>query len=65
MADAGAATVSEKAPAAPAFPIKMLIIIVVAALTAGLGGAFVVVKLLEGKKDAPAPVRPGAQEHDL
>ncbi len=54
MADAGAATVTDKAPVAPAFPIKMLIIIVIAALAAGLGGAIVVIKLLEGKKEAPA-----------
>lgn len=53
MADAAVA--DEKAPAppaAPALPIKLLIIVVVAALTAGLGGAFVVVKLLGGKSES-------------
>jgi flagellar FliL protein len=50
MAEAAAAA-DQKTPAplpAPALPIKLLIIVVVAALVAGLGGAFVVVKLLGG-----------------
>jgi len=49
MADAAA--VDEKAPAAapaPAFPIKLLIIISVVALVFGVGGAFVAVKFLGG-----------------
>lgn len=53
MADA-AAVADEKVPApakAPALPIKLLIIVVVAALVAGLGGAFVVIKLLGGKSE--------------
>lgn len=50
---AEAATSDEKAPAppaapAPALPIKLLIIVVAAALVAGLGGAFVAVKFLGG-----------------
>lgn len=54
---AEAAALDEKAPApaappAPAFPIKLLIIVVVAALVAGLGGAFVVVKFLGGSQKA-------------
>ena len=57
MADAAAATADDKAPAvpaAPALPIKLLIIVVVAALAAGLGGAFVVVKMLGGKTEPAA-----------
>ena len=49
MADAAA--VDEKAPAAapaPAFPIKLLIIVSVIALLFGVGGAFVAVKFLGG-----------------
>jgi len=49
MADAAA--VDDKAPAAapaPAFPIKLLIIVSVIALVFGVGGAFVVVKFLGG-----------------
>ncbi len=49
MADAAA--VDEKAPAAapaPAFPIKLLIIVSVIALVFGVGGAFVAVKFLGG-----------------
>jgi flagellar FliL protein len=49
MADAAA--VDEKAPVAapaPAFPIKLLIIVSVVALAFGVGGAFVAVKLLGG-----------------
>jgi flagellar FliL protein len=49
MADAAA--VDEKAPAAapaPAFPIKLLIIVSVVALVFGVGGAFVAVKFLGG-----------------
>jgi len=49
MADAAA--VDEKAPAAapaPAFPIKLLLIISVVALVFGVGGAFTVVKFLGG-----------------
>lgn len=42
------------------FPVKMLIIIVVAALVAGIGGAFVIVKWMGGKsanvEKADAPV---------
>ena len=51
MAEAAAPAVDEKIPvpaAAPALPIKLLIIIVVAALVTGIGGAFVVVKFLGG-----------------
>ena len=58
MADAAAVTADDKAPAPPAahaLPIKLLIIVVVAALAAGLGGAFVAVKLLGGKSET-APV---------
>lgn len=50
MADAAAA--DEKAPVAapaPAFPIKLLIIVSVVALVFGVGGAFVVVKFLGGE----------------
>lgn len=36
------------APAAPGLPIKLLIIVVAAALVAGLGGAFVIVKFMGG-----------------
>jgi len=39
---------STPAPAAPALPIKLLIIVVAAALVAGLGGAFVIVKFMGG-----------------
>lgn len=49
MADAAA--VEEKTPAAasaPAFPIKLFIIVSVAALLFGVGGAFVAVKVLGG-----------------
>ena len=49
MADAAAA--EEKAPIAvpaPAFPIKLLIIVSVVALLFGVGGAVVAVKLLGG-----------------
>jgi flagellar protein FliL len=49
MADAAA--VDEKAPAAapaPAFPIKLIIIVSVIALVFGVGGAFVAVKFLGG-----------------
>ncbi len=49
MADAAA--VDEKAPAAapaPAFPIKLLIIVSAIALLFGVGGAFVAVKFLGG-----------------
>jgi flagellar FliL protein len=58
MADA-TAVVDEKvtaSPKAPALPIKVLIIVVLAALAAGLGGAFVVVKLL-GSSGEPATGR--------
>src|SRR3712207_6821304 len=58
MADA-AAVVDEKVsapPKAPPLPIKVLIIVVLAALVAGLGGAFVVVKLL-GSSSETAPGR--------
>lgn len=49
MADAAA--VDEKAPAAapaPAFPLKLLLIVSVVALVFGVGGAFAVVKFLGG-----------------
>lgn len=60
MADAAAVAdekgaAASKAPA-PALPIKLLLIVVVAALVAGLGGAFVVVKLLGGKSEPAAVV---------
>lgn len=45
------AATDEKAPipaAAPALPIKLLIIIVAAALVVGIGGAFVVIKMMGG-----------------
>ena len=45
MADAAAA--DEKAPA-PAFPVKLVIIIALVALIMGIGGAFVAVKFLGG-----------------
>lgn len=45
MADAAAA--EEKAPA-PAFPIKLVIIIALVAMVMGVGGAFVAVKFLGG-----------------
>ncbi len=71
MADAAAA-VDEKMsapPKAPVLPIKVLIIVVAAALVAGLGGAFVAMKLFGGhsepaagrddrKPDATAKVEP-------
>lgn len=62
MADAAAVTADDKAPAPPAahaLPIKLLIIVVVAALVAGLGGAFVVVKVLGGKSESAS----GGEEH--
>jgi flagellar FliL protein len=43
-------------PKAPVLPIKLLIMVVAAALVAGLGGAFVVIKMLSGSKADPAPV---------
>lgn len=45
-----AAPEAGKAPAAaaPALPIKLLIIVVAAALVAGIGGAFVIVKVMGG-----------------
>lgn len=47
MAEDTAATESGKtAPAAPALPIKLLIMVVAAALVAGLGGAFIIVKFM-------------------
>jgi flagellar protein FliL len=48
MAEEAAAqeTGSAPAPAAPALPMKLLIIVVAAALIAGLGGAFVIVKFM-------------------
>ena len=49
MADAAA--VDENTPAAapaPAFPIKLLIIVSVVALVFGIGGAFVALKFLGG-----------------
>lgn len=42
------------APAAPALPIKLLLIVVAAALVAGLGGAFVVVKFMGGNRGSEA-----------
>ena len=49
---AEAATADEKTTAAPvpapALPIKLLIIVVLAALVAGLGGAFVIIKVMGG-----------------
>lgn len=47
--------VAANAPA-PALPIKLLIIVVVAALVAGLGGAFVVVKLLGRNSESATAV---------
>lgn len=46
------AAIDEKVPmpaAAPVLPIKLLIIIVVAALVVGIGGAFVVIKMMGGR----------------
>lgn len=50
MSDEAAATpeAGKTAAPAPALPIKLLIIVVAAALVAGLGGAFVIVKLMGG-----------------
>lgn len=49
MSDEAAAPEAGKAPApAPALPIKLLIMVVAAALVAGLGGAFIVVKFMGG-----------------
>jgi len=62
MADAATATADEKTsvPArAPAVPIKLLIILVAAALMTGLGGAFVVVKFLGG----PSKGAESTEEH--
>ncbi|OQW35806.1 MAG: hypothetical protein A4E19_16290 [Nitrospira sp. SG-bin1] len=73
MADAAAA--DEKTPVAapaPAFPIKLLIIVSVVALVFGVGGAFVVVKFLGGtnksaehseehKADAEAKAEPKSE----
>ena len=50
---ANAAAVDEKTPVAapsPAFPIKLLIIVSVAALVFGVGGAYMAVKFLGGGK---------------
>lgn len=47
MADEAATPEAGKTPApAPPLPIKLLIIVVAAALVAGIGGAFVIVKLM-------------------
>lgn len=49
MSDEAAAPDAGKTPAvaaAPALPIKLLIIVVAAALVAGIGGAFVIVKVM-------------------
>ncbi len=50
MSEEPAATPEAGKPAAPApaLPIKLLIIVVAAALVAGLGGAFVIVKFMGG-----------------
>ncbi|MCC6141095.1 MAG: flagellar basal body-associated FliL family protein [Nitrospira sp.] len=50
MSDEAAATPEAATPAAPApaLPMKLLIIVVAAALVAGLGGAFVIVKFMGG-----------------
>lgn len=49
MSDEAAAPEAGKSTApAPALPIKLLIIVVAAALVAGLGGAFVIVKFMGG-----------------
>ncbi|MEY4527192.1 MAG: Flagellar basal body-associated protein FliL [Nitrospirota bacterium] len=49
MADEAAAPETGKTPApAPALPIKLLIMVVAAALVAGLGGAFIIVKFMGG-----------------
>jgi flagellar protein FliL len=50
MSDEPAATpeAGKTAAPAPALPIKLLIIVVAAALVAGLGGAFVIVKFMGG-----------------
>ena len=48
MSEEPAATPEAGKPAAPALPIKLLIIVVAAALVAGLGGAFVIVKVMGG-----------------
>lgn len=49
--EAAAATPEADKPAAPApaLPIKLLIIVVAAALVAGLGGAFIIVKFMGGQ----------------
>lgn len=49
MAEEAAAPEAGKTPApAPALPIKLLIMVVAAALVAGLGGAFIIVKFMGG-----------------
>ncbi|MEQ1795930.1 MAG: flagellar basal body-associated FliL family protein [Nitrospira sp.] len=49
MSEEAAAPEAGKTPApAPALPIKLLIMVVAAALVAGLGGAFIVVKFMGG-----------------
>lgn len=49
MAEETAAPEAGKtAPPAPALPIKLLIMVVAAALVAGLGGAFIIVKFMGG-----------------
>jgi flagellar protein FliL len=49
MAEETAALETGKTPAAaPALPIKLLIMVVAAALVAGLGGAFIIVKFMGG-----------------
>ena len=53
MSEEAAAPEAGKTPAAaPALPIKLLIIVVAAALVAGLGGAFVIVKFMGGHNNA-------------
>lgn len=62
MAEAAADENTPVPAAAPALPIKVLIIVVVAALVAGLGGAFVVVKFLGGSSkgtDSAEEHKPG------
>ncbi|ULA63147.1 MAG: Flagellar biosynthesis protein fliL [Nitrospira sp.] len=56
MSDEAAATPEPAAPAAPApaLPMKLLIIVVAAALVAGLGGAFVIVKFMGGHSGGEA-----------
>lgn len=48
MAEEGAAEADKKPAAAPAFPMKILLMVVAAALVAGIGGAFVIVKFMGG-----------------